>query len=218
MTCTSPFKLKGSEGQIHLLPCGNCMACRVARNREWAARLLHEKTQHKSSVFLTLTYAPEKIPPFDSLSKTELQKFMKRLRKNLGPRKIRYFACGEYGEKHGHAHYHLIVFGLSHTNSDKDCVKKAWPYGFTYFGSVTYSSCRYVTAYILKKITGDKATGEYGECEPPFALMSKGLGRKFVEKNYNQFKNADSMTIDGKNLLFLVIIETFKPIRILLTV
>nr|QJB18847.1 MAG: replication initiator protein [Microvirus sp.] len=199
MTCTSPFKLQGKEGAIHLLPCGYCMACRIARNREWAARLLHEKTLHKNAVFLTLTFAPENIPPFDSLSKDTLQKFLKRLRKSLVPRKIRYFASGEYGETHGHAHYHLIVFGLSNSISDKELTRKAWPYGFIYSGSVTYSSCRYVTAYILKKVVGDKATDEYGDCVPPFALMSKGLGRGYVEKNFEQFKNADSMTIDGKH-------------------
>ena len=62
MTCTSPFKLQGKEGKVYLLPCGYCMSCRIARNREWAARLLHEKTNHKHSAFLTLTFAPENIP------------------------------------------------------------------------------------------------------------------------------------------------------------
>ena len=140
MTCTSPFKLQGKEGIIHLLPCGYCMACRIAKNREWAARLLHEKTSFKSSAFLTLTYRPEAIPSNDSLSKDELQRFLKRLRKGLGTRKIRYFASGEYGDLNGHAHYHLIVFGLSLSLEDKAITEKAWPYGFVYFGSVTYSS------------------------------------------------------------------------------
>ena len=88
MTCTSPFKLQGKEGKIYLLPCGYCMSCRVARNREWAARLLHEKTNHKHSAFLTLTFAPENIPPLDSIQKDTLQKFLKRLRKSLEPRKF----------------------------------------------------------------------------------------------------------------------------------
>ena len=50
------------------------MSCRVARNREWAARLLHEKTNHKHSAFLTLTFAPENIPPLDSIQKRHFTK------------------------------------------------------------------------------------------------------------------------------------------------
>ena len=199
MTCTSPFRLQGKEGKIYLLPCGQCMACRVSRNREWAARLVHEKTLHKNSAFVTLTFRPEDIPPLDSLSKATLQKFLKRLRKSLGNRKIRYFACGEYGDKSNHAHYHLIIFGLSLSLDDKKLVEDAWPYGFVYLGNVTYSSCRYVTAYILKKITGEKEVGVYGERVPPFALMSKGLGKGYVLKNWAQFSQSDGiMTIDGK--------------------
>jgi len=182
------------------------MACRIARNREWAARLLHEKSQHKSSVFLTLTFNPDSIPPLDSLSKDTLQKFLKRLRKGLNGRKIKYFACGEYGELHGHAHYHLIVFGLSLSLKDKALVEKVWSnpdtgasYGYVYFGTVTYSSCRYVTAYILKKITGKMAAEEYGDRVPPFALMSKGLGKSFIMKNKAQFDFQQGMTIDGKH-------------------
>lgn len=199
MTCTSPFKLQGKEGQIYLLPCGYCMACRIARNREWAARLLHEKTSYKHSCFLTLTFRSNDIPPLDSLSKETVQKFLKRLRKGLNGRKIKYFASGEYGDEHGHAHYHLIVFGLSLSLKDKAIVEKSWPYGFVYFGNVTYSSCRYVTAYILKKIVGKKAAEEYGERVPPFALMSKGLGKDFVLKNKMQFDSMQGMTIDGKH-------------------
>ena len=176
------------------------MSCRVARNREWAARLLHEKTNHKHSAFLTLTFAPENIPPLDSIQKDTLQKFLKRLRKSLEPRKIRYFGCGEYGELHGHAHYHLIVFGLSLSDSDKQLVKAAWPSGFVYFGTVSYSSCRYVTAYILKKVTGQMAAEEYGDRVPPFALMSKGLGKDFFLKNLDQFNQLQGMTVDGHHV------------------
>ena len=200
MTCTSPFKLQGKEGKVYLLPCGYCMSCRVARNREWAARLLHEKTNHKHSAFLTLTFAPENIPPLDSIQKDTLQKFLKRLRKSLEPRKIRYFGCGEYGELHGHAHYHLIVFGLSLSDTDKQLVKAAWPFGFVYFGTVSYSSCRYVTAYILKKVTGQMAAAEYGDRVPPFALMSKGLGKDFFLKNLDQFNQLQGMTVDGHHV------------------
>ena len=43
------------------------------------------------------------------LSKTDLQKFFKRLRKSYG-KKVRYFACGEYGPEHFRPHYHVLFF------------------------------------------------------------------------------------------------------------
>lgn len=47
------------------------------------------------------------------LRKDDVQKFMKRLRKNLSKydsEKIRYFVCGEYGPVHFRPHFHLLLF------------------------------------------------------------------------------------------------------------
>lgn len=47
------------------------------------------------------------------LRKEDIQKFMKRLRKNLSnydSEKIRYFVCGEYGPVHFRPHFHLLLF------------------------------------------------------------------------------------------------------------
>ena len=38
---------------------------------------------------------------------------MKRLRKKLHPLKIRFFHCGEYGDKTRRPHYHALIFGYS---------------------------------------------------------------------------------------------------------
>ena len=73
-------------------------------------------------------------------------------------------------------------------------------FGFVYFGTVSYSSCRYVTAYILKKVTGQMAAEEYGDRVPPFALMSKGLGKEFFLKNLDQFNQLQGMTVDGHHV------------------
>ncbi len=52
-----------------------------------------------------------------TLSKSDLQLFFKRLRKNYG-KEVRYFACGEYGPKHYRPHYHLLFYFNS-----SDCLK-----------------------------------------------------------------------------------------------
>ena len=44
------------------------------------------------------------------LSKTDLQKFFKRLRKRYGKKNFKYFACGEYTPKHFYPHYHVVFY------------------------------------------------------------------------------------------------------------
>lgn len=111
--------------EFTLIPCGQCIGCRLDRSREWANRCLLELQYHDSAFFVTLTYDEEHVPRrmysdpdtgevFESLSlcKRDFQLFMKRLRKAFPDDKIRFFACGEYGGKTQRPHYHAILFGL----------------------------------------------------------------------------------------------------------
>ena len=66
---------------------------------------------HKENCFVTLTYNDDNLPPDLSLDKRAFQLFMKRLRKRVKV-PIRFFACGEYGEKLQRPHYHVILFGI----------------------------------------------------------------------------------------------------------
>ena len=52
------------------LPCGQCIGCRLERSRQWAMRCMHEASLYKNNCFITLTYAPEKLPPSGSLQLT----------------------------------------------------------------------------------------------------------------------------------------------------
>ena len=134
-----------------LLPCGQCLGCRLEYSRQWAMRCALEASQYEHNYFLTLTY-DGKFLPLNAVAKinrstgevtTELkstlvkrhvQLFMKRLRKYIkakyGHTGVRFYACGEYGSKNGRAHYHLILFNcpleLEFFNA-KD--------GFTYYTS-----------------------------------------------------------------------------------
>ena len=131
--------------------------------------------------FLTLTYADEYLPDNRSLNPEDLQLFNKRLRKALGDRKIKYYACGEYGEKGGRPHYHGIYFGLM--RSDMNTVENAWRKGRIQLGTVTAQSINYVTAYITKKLWGDLGKEVYGDLVPPFSRMSKGLGERWLNEH-----------------------------------
>ena len=105
--------------------CGRCIGCRLDRSREWALRCTHEAGQHEDNSFLTLTYDDEHLPPGGSLDRLAFPKLIRKLRKKIAPKKVRYYMCGEYGVNNdlstldtlGRPHYHALLFG--HDFDDK---------------------------------------------------------------------------------------------------
>lgn len=187
--------LYSTENKI-VVACGQCFACRMNRARDWASRCVLEAKAYNENCFITLTYDPNFLPADYGLVKKDFQDFMKRLRKNTG-KKIRYYMCGEYGEKFGRPHYHAILFGYYPSDAEfytiragynlytSEEVSKAWQYkGFVSVGDVTYDSACYVARYINKKLTGDKADEVYQGRQPPYNNMSlkPGIGASFMDK------------------------------------
>lgn len=175
-----------------VVPCGKCPDCRQRRVQSWVFRLQQQEKLHSSSVFATLTYAPEHLPRtkngFRTLVKEDVQKFFKRLRKNTGKKTIRYYACGEYGANTWRPHYHAIIF-----DTDFDEVYKAWGKGEIYIGDTTSESIAYVLKYMCKasKVPAHSKDDRLRE----FSLMSKKMGanymsgpvRKFFTSSQNSF-------------------------------
>ncbi|WNK14951.1 MAG: replication initiator protein [Microvirus sp.] len=196
------------------VPCGQCIGCRLERSRQWAIRCVHEAYGHEDNAFITLTYAPEHLPSDVSLKKNHFQKFMKRLRKAISPKKVRFFHCGEYGEQNQRPHYHACLFGydfpdkILYTIRDEcrlyrsPMLEKLWPMGFATVGNVTFESAAYVARYITKKITGDLAETHYNGRTPEYTTMSRrpGIGKNW----YNEFKSdvfpSDEIVLRGKIL------------------
>ena len=149
----------------------------------------------KENTFVTLTYDNEHLPFDLSIHKLDLQLFFKRLRSDLGSRKIKYFACGEYGDNTCRPHYHSIIFGMS--SAEKEVIDSAWSKGFTYCGSVTYESARYVAGYVMKKYNGEKAKEVFGNKEVPFRLSSLGLGKRWCEDHEAELIKNLGFTVKG---------------------
>lgn len=206
MQCTSPIYLPGplhGGGRVwREVACGSCTACRLQRTREWRLRCLHELESWRRASFVTWTYDPSTLPQGDfggslrqlvpsTLVKRDLQLGVKRLRKAVG--RMRYYSCGEYGEKDGRPHYHGVVFGTE----DVTRITEAWNLGFVHVGSVTGDSIGYVTDYVCKRLTGDQAREVYGRREPPFSLMSKGLGRDWCDEHADEFREDLGTTVNG---------------------
>lgn len=196
-----------------MLPCGKCIGCKQDRANKWATRIVHESKLHTENCFLTLTYSDEYVPEGGSLNLDQLQKFLKRLREKIHPRKVRYYACGEYGTKLDRPHYHLILFGyipddrklhsLDKSGTKRryvsETIQRLWPFGFHQIGDVEIASALYVAKYSVKKVTGPKAEEHYKGKTPEFAVMSRnpGLAHDWITKRRTDVYPKDFFTING---------------------
>lgn len=178
---TVVFAERGDVVKQLQLPCGRCVGCRLERSRQWAIRIMHESQCHNSNCFITLTYDDKHLPDNGSLVYKDFQDFMKRLRKSLPDRKVRYFVAGEYGDQLGRPHFHACIFGYDFSLSKTTPVRKnaqgdviyqsaeldvLWGNGFASVGALTFQSAAYVARYVLKKVTGSKADAHYKIVEP----------------------------------------------------
>lgn len=148
-----------------------------------------ELKRSSSANFITLTYADRNLRPsldgIPELRKRDMQLFIKRLRKKEA-NKIKYYACGEYGEKTQRPHYHIILFNLSKTEEQlHDLLVETWQLGNVHIGEVTPASIKYSTGYMVQAKNNWEIT-------PPFALMSKGIGSHYVE-THTAWHQADIM-------------------------
>lgn len=204
----------GMSGRRMAIPCGRCIGCRLERSRQWAIRATHEMRMHQDNCFVTLTYRDEDLVYGDSrptLYPRHLQLFWKRLRKETNGG-IRYFACGEYGDKLLRPHYHAIIFGLDfedkyyHKDSNgsplyiSPLLDRVWTHGDCYVGSASFESAAYIARYICTKKLGDQS--DYYDRErimPEFATMSKkpGLGSSWFERYGAQVYPRDSVLARG---------------------
>jgi len=186
---------KGAESIV--LPCGQCWGCRLERSRRWAMRCVHESELYQDNCLLTLTFDPAHLPVNGSVCVRDLQLFMKRLRKAYTDIRIRFFACGEYGEKFFRPHYHLLLFNFDFADKYRvedtptgfpqfmsESLSKIWGFGRATIGAVTFESAAYVARYIMKKVTGDAAASHYDGRKSEFIVMSRrpGIGRGFYDK------------------------------------
>lgn len=177
-------KLRSKYGDsLLLLPCGHCLGCIKDYRSSWAVRILLEASLYKQNCFITLTYNDACLPKDNKPHRSELVKFFKRLREKIGV-PIRYFYCGEKGDKSGRAHYHAIIFGYDFPDKvlhgltakqSKIYISKTlqdcWKFGLSSIGDVEPGSACYVAQYANKK----KLTGQD---DGSFVGMSRrpGLG------------------------------------------
>lgn len=182
------------------VPCGRCIGCRLERSRQWAVRCVYEASGYDDNCFLTLTYRQDNLVyggnAYGTLVPRDLELFWKRLRKEFGSG-IRYFACGEYGERKRRPHYHAAVFGFNFSDRQflrcekgndyyrSEDLNRLWRLGDCVIGALTFESAAYVARYIVgKKLGGDAKIYADEGIQPEFVRMSRrpGIGSDWYDK------------------------------------
>jgi hypothetical protein len=160
MGCVKMIHLKSGD----VVPCGKCGLCLRSKRNAWSFRLRQEAKCSSHNYFVTLTYSQQNVPKDDKkqnvLCKADLQKYFKRLRKDVG--KIRYYAVGEYGGVTKRPHYHLIVFASREISAD---ISANWSSGYVDIKRLSGGSIHYVTKYVIDKKLTSKSV-------KPFSVMS----------------------------------------------
>jgi hypothetical protein len=215
MNCVSPVRVRSNEGESFAVPCTKCLNCRIQNSREWSLRLMHERAYYDHSGFFTFTFsdvglANREVAPwrmYSSVDRAELVKLMKRLRAKVAPRRLKYFAVGEYGEKYCRPHYHAIIFGEDISTVDWTMEGTdpkygipygslpEWPYGHTYIGTVETDSCRYVAEYLQKEMRSRYNHG--GVRADSFKIVSQGIGQRYCRDNARKLRRLLHDTQDG---------------------
>lgn len=199
------------------IPCGQCIGCRLDYSNEWASRCLLEMKQHEKNCFITLTYDEDHVPYSMycdlssrrervslTLNKRDLQLFWKRLRKEFPDQKIRYYACGEYGDESARPHYHAIVFGfmpddlipaskfddkfvdkseLGYDYYISPTLNKIWQKGHVMVANASWETAAYTARYVMKKLKGLQKSFYDRNCiVPEFVTMSRkpGIGQEWL--------------------------------------
>lgn len=190
-SCTHPITIRNPRtGHFIAVPCGHCLHCLQRRQNDWSIRLqLNDKYSSVPSWFVTLTYdddhltyASDDVP---TLVKSDVQNFLKRLRKRLyGSAKgdLQYFICGEYGSpvRTARPHYHGVFFGLPDLGfiEINNIMEKCWKNGYCMTEEINPARCTYVAKYCVKDLS--KSPDGVVPC---FALMSKKIGYNFLSDN-----------------------------------
>lgn len=214
---------RGDPAATFGLACGQCFGCRIERARQWSVRVVHEAALWPENSFVTLTYDDEHCRSDRSLVYADFQRFMKRLRKFYAEREIRFFACGEYGDRFERPHFHACLFNVGFLQDRyywrkspagfklyrSPTLESLWKFGSSELGSVSRQSADYCARYSLKKVNGDLAdkhyesidesTGEVTWRAPECLHMSlkPGIGAKWFQEFGADVFPHDRVVVDG---------------------
>lgn len=199
------------------IACGKCKKCKISKMLKWKTRLyLEAKEQIENNgniYFLTLTYNEKNIKKIEKDINIEVQKMIKRLRKNFKDNKIKYFNVTELGTKNGRKHHHILLFSKNNilpiqpngkkinNNYYYQNEKLKWNNGFYSITKLTnekkniLKTINYVLKYLVKN--------------PLNYTFSKNIAKEQIEK----IKNENETYIFNKNILKTAKYKNYETIE-----
>lgn len=210
MECYRPITIRDPRDPRKWMQvrCGKCYACVEQNSKEWMFRLNQEYKVSNGALFITLTYDDEHLPPGAWCNKSDVQKWLKRLRKKVHPIKIRYFIVSEYGPTTGRPHYHALIFGIPESMLKdkvffKDVIQDTWGKGFVQVGILQAGGINYTAGYMIGRCDFDNTLKQrFPHCNldvvklafsehKPFIMMSRnpGIGYNFVTDDIKEYFN-----------------------------
>lgn len=181
MSCLSPHIIRSKardakHGSVEYVPCHHCTGCLQDDQNASVYRIECEDSVSKHSLFVTLTYAPERVPLryTDTGDLTDYQhyiankelrdvvmsvnyddgsKYWKRVRKALPDFDGKFYMNYEYGDQFDRPHMHYVLFYNNYDPSIVEYVlREKWQeYGSLDFQPLIPERIDYVTKDISKK-------------------------------------------------------------------
>lgn len=221
MRCRKTIQLKARSrmGQRIVVPCGQCLHCRINKRDRWACRVLLESQASISKQFWTLTLSDQGLATFHEIGPRKMYtNFLTALRQKERRRgneiRVRSFGVLEFGTRWERPHYHLTLFNaLNHVYEETPWLPglprapihtDLWPHGHLDVMPLNTSSARYVAKYVTK--FNDPT--EQQPLEPlVFHAQRPPLGYTGLKQHLSDIANgprknwvqSTSIEIDGKN-------------------
>lgn len=215
--CLNPIQVKYNDNykkyrgvlihaynKVQMLPCGKCFQCAERKIEEWQIRWQNQLSESvpDSSYMLTLTYNDDNLPELltpdgeiiSTLDYTDVQKFLKRLRKRqnkicttlkISNPKIYYHVCGEYGKRYTkRPHYHMLITNCIVPACELESI---WKKGIVHVGTdVTEKTIKYVLKYTLKNSLTNSAAKQKVYEEVKTIVKGKAFEMRYPIEIYNK--------------------------------
>lgn len=196
--CNKPLVILLPNKEPTAVSCRKCEQCYAARRRHWVGRLLAEEKTAKAVWFVTLTYGGGyENDDAMLLEYSHVQKMFKRMRK--AGHRFKYVVVGEYGDKKGRAHWHLLLYWNSpppRVTMDQRIQWDFWEEGYT---QIEYPRSKQGAAvYIMKYLTKDNIaakTMRYSKVPMLGADYMLEYAREHARAGLPLFQQSDRFTI-----------------------
>lgn len=221
-------KHKLIEGIV--VPCGKCYQCKLNKAYDKAKRVWADSSYYTYHYFVTYTYdddhlrykqaadANGEIQEIPVLHKPDIIHVKEHLRddsRKHGWGKIEYMLSGEYGNKKGRPHYHMILLtndpsiqntlynadpsNTGHAQFGSTYLDDLWGRGLVVLSIGSTATAAYTARYTLKKAyKGDALKDRFvqAEIQQEFISTTPGIGKRYLMDNADQLIKDASMQVD----------------------